>query len=141
MFVCLGKILKVAADKKLTEVKATAGKGRFRIAAEAKFIGEDIIISIWGGTKPHIGSIVVSVPRPSLKNSQSISVISSAFNFIGHKDEIVARMFSEKIAATLNRNTVTTAGIHVDNLTEIDIKKILKNAETLCSILIKKWRG
>ncbi|MEI6125047.1 MAG: hypothetical protein WCQ99_00700 [Pseudomonadota bacterium] len=126
------------ADRKNTLLNASTGKGKYRIDAEVRFMGADIIISVWGGTKPHIGTVVISVPRPSLKNPQNISATSSVFNFTGHKDEAVARMFSEKIAAACNRNTVTTAGIHLDSITKNEVRKILKNAETLSVLLLKK---
>lgn len=128
----------MSEQRKLKTFSASTGKGTYHITAEAKFIGDDIIVSIWGGTKPHIGSIVITVPRPSLSNPHIISSTSSTFNFIGHKDEVIARLFSEKIASSFNRNTVSTAGIHIDNLTESDIGKILESAGVLCSNLIKK---
>lgn len=120
---------------------AAAGKGKYRIAAHVRFIGEDIIIIISGGTKPHLGSIAVALPRPSLEDPEKLSATSSVFNFAGHKDEVIARMFSERIAAIFNRNIVTTAGIHIDDPTKSEIDKILTNAETLCSILVKKMES
>ncbi len=47
--------------------KVSLGKGRYRIEAEAHCIGKDIIVAIWGGTGPHIGSVAAAVPRPSLE--------------------------------------------------------------------------
>lgn len=110
------------------------------MTADLTSIGDDLLVSIRGGTKPHIGSVVASIPRPSLDDSKKCSATSSVINFVGHKDEAVARMFSEKIASAFNTHTVATAGIHVDNLTVDGMKTILKNAETLCNKLIKKWR-
>lgn len=134
----VNKLTGMTADKQISQIKASVGRGRYRVIAEVKLIGNDIVLLIWGGTKPHIGSISVSIPRPSLKDPQNISATSSVFNFISHKDESVARIFSEKIAAAFNRNTVATAGIHVDKASETDLEKILRNAEDLCSVLINR---
>ena len=129
------------SNRKPTKLTVSAGSGKYHLTADLTSIGDDIIVSIWGGTKPHIGSVVASIPRPSLDDPHRCSATSSVINFAGHKDEAVARMFSEKIAASFNTHTVVTAGIHVDNLTGAGMRKILDNSEILCSKLIKKWRG
>lgn len=128
----------MAAGCKGYLIHVSAGSGRYRIDAEARFIGPDMLVSVWGGTKPHIGTVVISVPRPGLQNPRKISSTSSVFNFTGHKDEAVARMLSEKIAAAFNIHTVTTAGIHLDAVTKSDLGKLLKNAEALSFVLLKK---
>ena len=52
-------------------------------------IGDDIVLILAGGDKPHIGCVVQAVPRPSLTNDGSISVTSSVLNLTGHKDEFL----------------------------------------------------
>ena len=128
------------SKRKPTTLNVSAGTGKYLLTADLRAIGDDLLVSIQGGTKPHIGSVVASIPRPSLDDPHRCSATSSVINFVGHKDEAVARMFSEKITAAFNTHTVATAGIHVDNLGRKGMEKILKNAETLCTKLIKKWR-
>ena len=120
------------------EVRSSVGADIYKVVAEVKIIGDDLIISIWGGTKPHIGSISVSVPRPGLKDSTSMSSTSSVINLIGHKDEVVARKFSEQLAAKFNRNAIATAGIHIDDITENQINIIMHNITDLCLDVINK---
>ena len=120
------------------EVRSSVGDDIYKVFAEVKIIGYDLIISVWGGTKPHIGSISVSVPRPGLKDSTSISSTSSVINLIGHKDEVVARKFSEQLAAKFNRNAIATAGIHIDDITENQINIIMQNITDLCLDVINK---
>jgi gallate decarboxylase subunit D len=122
---------------KLPLISAAAGRGKYRVTAEAKIIGIDIIVSIWGGTMPHIGSVAVAVPRPSLKTPGAMSATSSVVNYLGHKDETVSRYFSEKIAARLNSNCVAAAGIHIDRASSADIDKIKKNCGIVCAKIIK----
>jgi len=119
-------------------VRSSVGDGIFKVAAEVKIIGDDLMICVWGGTKPHIGSISVSVPRPGLKNNTSISSTSSIINLVGHKDEVVARKFSEQFAAKYNKNAIATAGIHIDDITDNQIKIIMQNITDLCLDIIKK---
>jgi hypothetical protein len=124
------------AIKKLPSIIASTGRGKYRVKAEAKTIGADIIVSIWGGAKPHIGSVAVAIPRPSLKKSGKMSATSSVLNFVGHKEETVTKLFSERIAARLNRNCIATAGIHIENATNEDVDSIMKNCGTLCTRML-----
>ena len=120
------------------QVRSSVGDGIFKVIAEVKIIGDDLMISVWGGTKPHIGSISVSVPRPGLQDNTTMSATSSIINLIGHKDEVVARKFSEQLAAKFNRNAIATAGIHIDDITQNQINIIMQNITTLCLDVINK---
>jgi hypothetical protein len=119
-------------------VRSSVGEDIYKVVAEVKIIGDDLMISVWGGTKPHIGSISVSVPRPGLKDGTSMSSTSSVINLIGHKDEVVARKFSEQLAAKFNRNAIATAGVHIDDITENQINIIMQNITALCLDVINK---
>ena len=119
-------------------VRSSVGDGIFKVIAEVKIIGDDLMISVWGGTKPHIGSISVSVPRLGLQDNTTMSATSSIINLIGHKDEVVARKFSEQLAAKFNRNAIATAGVHIDDITENQINIIMQNITTLCLDVINK---
>lgn len=119
----------------------SCGNDRFLLSAQAQFIGTDILVSIFGGTRPHIGSVVVSTPRKSLKYPEKTSATSSIINITGHKDEAIARMFSEKIAAAFSCTTVAVAGFHVDNLSPGEIDTVLSYAGTLCLQTIDSLKG
>jgi hypothetical protein len=119
-------------------VRSSVGEDIYKVVAEVKIIGDDLMISVWGGTKPHIGSISVSVPRPGLQDNTTMSATSSIINLIGHKDEVVARKFSEQLAAKFNKNAIATAGIHIDDITENQINILMQNMTDLCrDIMIK----
>jgi len=119
-------------------VISSIGEGIYKVTAEVRIIGDDLMISIWGGTAPHIGSIAVSLPRPSLSNDLKTSSTSSVINIIGHKDEIVARMFSEKISSRFNKNAIATAGIHIDQIIDDQLSIIMNNISDLCKDIINK---
>jgi hypothetical protein len=119
-------------------VRSSVGEDIYKVVAEVKIIGDDLMISVWGGTKPHIGSISVSVPRPGLKDGTIMSSTSSVINLIGHKDEVIARKFSEQLAAKFNRNAIATAGVHIDDITENQINIIMQNITALCLDVINK---
>jgi len=128
----------MSGQKKEQPFAASAGRGRHRVFAAVQILGNDILLSIWGGTVPHIGSVSVTQPRPGITKPEKRSATSSVYNFIGHKDEAVARFCAEKIAAACDKKTVVVAGIHVENASSSDIKTILNNVDRLCVHILKK---
>ncbi len=106
-------------------------RGRYQIHATAMLIGDDLLVAIWGGTKPHIGAVAVALPRPSLADPQITSSTSSVFTLLGHKEDKVVKMVSEHLSARLEKNVVVTAGIHWDDLPEEAIEEIVHNCREL----------
>jgi hypothetical protein len=114
-------------------------KGRFKIHGLVQEVGQDILVSIWGGTRPHIGAVAMAIPRPSLKNQKKWSATSSNFTFIGHKEDALVKKISEKLAAQLRRNVVVTAGIHWDGITSNETKAIQNLTQKLSDQILKKF--
>jgi hypothetical protein len=113
-------------------------KGRFKIHGSAQEVGQDLLVSIWGGTRPHIGAIGIAIPRPSLKNPKKWSATSSNFTFIGHKEDWVVKKISEKLATLLRRNVVVTAGVHWDKITSNEINTIQNLTQRLSDRILKR---
>ena len=61
-----------------------------------KAIGEDLVLTLSGGEKPHIGCVVQAVPRPSLSGDGTISVTSSVI-----KSKIFFITFSSNVFFSL----------------------------------------
>lgn len=89
-------------------------------------IGNDILLCLEGGTKPHIGCVVQAVPRLSLTGDGSGSATASVLNLTGHKDEYLCRQLAEKISSNLGTVVVCTGGFHIDNMTKEQIKEVLQ---------------
>jgi hypothetical protein len=113
-------------------------KGRLKIHGFVQEVGQDLFVSIWGGTRPHIGAIGIAVPRPSLKNPKKWSATSSNFTFLGHKEDIMVKKISEKLATQLRRNVVATAGVHWDRITSNEIKTIQNLTQKLSDQILKR---
>ena len=96
------------------------------IEFEIKNVGEDILILIRGGDKPHIGTAVLSVPRPSLSDSEKISCTSSVLNVTGHKDEKICRAVAENFCKKFQTTVLCTGGFHVDNLSAEKISEVVE---------------
>ena len=113
-------------------------KGKFTIEGQVQEIGPDILVSIWGGSRPHIGAIGIAVPRHSLKNPRKWSATSSNFTFPGHKEDTLVKKISERLSAQLRRNVVVTAGIHWDSITLKEIKTIENLAGKLSDRILER---
>jgi gallate decarboxylase subunit D len=103
----------------------------YKLSAEVKFIGADLLVIISGGEVPHIGSVAVALPRPSLHNRRIMSATASVYNLPGHKDQVIAQRVSEVLSSKLNCAVVVTAGFHRDGISRAGIKRVLENAEKL----------
>jgi len=110
-------------------------EGKYDIEAYIRFVGEDVLIAIWGGEKPHIGAVAAAAPRPSLKDPNVTSATASVICFPGHKEDELAKAASELIAAKLNTRVVVTAGIHWDHLSEDGIRSVVKNSKILLNLI------
>ena len=108
--------------------------GGFEITAVVYELGGDCLVILYGGAKPHIGAVGMGQVRPSLADPEVISATSSVFTYVGHKEDMVAKMASEDLTRRLGRNTVVAAGIHWDNISPEGIKHV----RTACRTLIDK---
>lgn len=95
------------------------------LTIEIERVGEDIFILIRGGDKPHIGSVVLAVPRKSLADEKNFSCTSSVLNVTGHKDEFICRAVAENFCKKFHAVTVCTGGFHVDNLSVAQIQEVI----------------
>lgn len=116
---------------------------KFRnVSIEARIIeaGNDLCIIVTGGEAPHIGSVSISVPRPSLKDSDILSATTSTYNFVNHKDDFIGNMFSQKITSALNKKTVVTCGIHFDSITPEQMANVQSVSETLIASILEELK-
>lgn len=105
----------------------SAGTGKCRADLMAAVTGDGLVVQLYGGDKPHVGAVAISLPRPSRANAAEISCSTSVIPLLGHKDDEVAKPVAEKIAKAVNQPVVVIAGIHVDNATLEEIEKIVEN--------------
>ncbi|MGE5674483.1 MAG: hypothetical protein ACM3XM_11480 [Mycobacterium leprae] len=96
----------------------------FGITVRAQRVGADLVVTIGGGTRAHVGAVAVAQPRPSLKGDGQVSASASVITLLGHKEDELARWAALYLAAQLNTTVVVTAGIHVDDATPADLGQI-----------------
>lgn len=101
---------------------------------------EGLTVYLGGGDKPHVGTVVISQPRESLSQDQSMSCTTSVFNLVGHKDDGAARPLAEFLCRELQEVTVVTAGIHLDGASAEQIEDVLVHARKLGGIILRALR-
>lgn len=95
-----------------------------------EYIGNDLLIVVRGG-EPHIGTVVVAYPRPSLTGDGTMSVTSSVLNTIGHKDEQICRYLAEAAATRCQTTAVCLGGFHIDDIDVTQINAVMDAVHTL----------
>lgn len=115
-------------------------KGEYPIDALLQRIGDDYLLSIWGG-KAHIGAVAMAQCRPSLQDPGRLSSTASVFCYVGHKEDELAKRMSEKLAAALGARVVVTAGMHWDDIPPDGINQVMKNVDALFDLILSKTKG
>jgi hypothetical protein len=95
------------------------------------FCGEDPVITISGGQKPHIGCCVLAIPRPSLTGNGEMSVTSSVLNVTGHYDDALCRPAAEYAAIRTGHCAVCFGGFHTDGMTAENIREVVRAIKTM----------
>lgn len=110
------------------------------LEVRAAFVGEDILVCLQGGERPHLGCVVQTEPRESLTGDGSVSATSSVLNYLGHKDEVVCRYVAEKISRELKRRVVCTGGFHKDGINVDEIREVQMAVEVVTEKLVGRLR-
>lgn len=107
------------------------------LEVNAAFVGEDVLICLKGGEKPHLGCVVQTEPRVSLTGDGSMSATSSILNFPGHRDEVICRWMAEKVSKELGKRVVCTGGFHKEGISEKEIREVQESVVCLTEKVIE----
>ena len=123
------------------EFRLKTEREAYNLEAFVKEIGQDLLVAMWGGERPHIGAVAVAQPRPSLRDESVVSATASVFCYVGHKDDLLAKESAERISAALDRNVTVTVGIHWDDIDEAGIRAVLEHSRQLVNMIIDQVIG
>jgi hypothetical protein len=122
----------------MMEFTVATHEGSYDLEAGVRLIGEDLLVAIWGGERPHIGAVSVARPRPSLKDPEATSATASVICLLGHKEDELAKAASEVLAAALHTPVVVTAGIHWDDIEPEGIQQVIRNSKILVDLILEE---
>ena len=109
--------------------------GRY-LEARTETVGDDVVVAVGGGDRPHVGCVVLAQPYPAKGGDTLWSAACSVLTIPPHKEEPIAREVAAKLSATLGRVAVVTAGVHDDDIDAEGIATYLRLAEELAEKLV-----
>jgi hypothetical protein len=104
-------------------------EGPFGLTVVVLQMGQDLSVCLFGGDRPHIGSVALAVPRPSLRDGVALSATASVLNVVGHKEDRLTQSAAEQLAAGLGKVVSVAAGVHYDDLDELGIEAVCRLAQ------------
>ena len=116
------------------------GPGQRKLEALVAVVGEDLVVTVGGGEKPHVGCVVLATPYPAKRGSGGWSASCSVLTIPPHKEEPIARCIAVALAAGLGRVTVVTAGVHDENIDGDGIRTYLRLGEELAETLLARLK-
>jgi hypothetical protein len=128
----------MAIKESVTVADEVTGK---TMTAWFRQVGEDVVVVIGGGQRPHVGCVVLAAPHPSKAASKSSTASCSVLTIPPHKEEPIARGVAVRLAEDLGRVTVVTAGVHDDDLDRAGIEVYLDLAKRLSEELSRSIGG
>lgn len=87
--------------------------------------GRDWNVLIFGGDKPHVGSVSVA------HSSQESGVRLEKLVLPTHKDDYVGDRYATTLAALTGQTVAVSCGIHYDGLTKAGISQVMEAMEAL----------
>lgn len=119
-------------------IQESVGEGRYEIQICAVPCGEDLSVTITGGTAPHVGAVAIGIGRlPDARPMQYSATVSSVA-VPDHKDDVVARMAAKMLADATHGNVTVSCGIHIDNATGEELELLQENVKKALQILMER---
>ncbi|CFX87007.1 Uncharacterized [Syntrophomonas zehnderi OL-4] len=118
-------------------VKLSCGEDRYIINLLVLITADGISITLTGGESPHVGGMAMSVPRPSINNSQ-MSCDTWITPRVGHKDDQAAALVARQVCLETGQTTAVTAGIHIDRAQPWEVERLLENCRQAADLLCSK---
>lgn len=112
--------------------------GERTIDARVVVVGDDLVVAVGGGERPHVGSVVVAVAVPSRSRPGGFSPSVSVVTLPPHKEEPIARCVAEKVVRATGRTVVVTAGVHDDGLDRAGVEAYLRLGRRLADELAER---
>jgi len=107
----------------------------------ATLTDDGLIVQVLGGEKPHVGAVVLSLPRPSLSEPGKLRATSTVVPLYGHRDDEIARPVAERLVVAFGQPVVVVAGVHIAAATPDEIKLMVANVHQAVENLLAVIRA
>ena len=119
----------------------TAGTcGKYQIKLQAIRCGSDYSVTICGGERDHVGAVALGCDESDISGHETRGATVSILCALGHRDDKVAWWAAKYLATELKCTISVSAGIHVDNADQEEIKCLLENSKAACRQFVDRIR-
>ena len=108
------------------------GEGRFQVSLESVDMGSDLLVRIFNANA-HIGAVAIG-EYDFQHQRASVSVVTR----LGHKDDAIAQRAAYLICKTTKRTVCVAAGVHLDDIGQPEILKLMENATGIIEDFLKQ---
>lgn len=112
--------------------RASQGRGRTRVNLFAHYIGSNLVVCIYN-ENAHLGAAAVGE-----YDHKEGRASSSVITLLGHRDDEIAKKQAHLIARHTRKPVCVIAGIHLDDITQDEIAKILDEVDKMVSGFIDR---
>jgi hypothetical protein len=130
----------VDSDERAVVVRVKDDADGRSLTAWVRTVGDDVVVVISGGDRPHVGCVVLAVPSPA-RGRDGFAATSSVLVIPPHKEEPIARPVAEAVCSKLGKVTTVTAGVHEDGIDRKGIESYLGLAEQLADAVVHRMRS
>lgn len=114
------------------------GPGQRHLVATVAVVGEDLVVAVGGGERPHVGCAVLATPYAAKTGAGPWSASCSVLTIPPHKEEPIARGIATRLASALGRVVVVTAGVHDDDIDRAGIRVYLDLGDEMAESLLSR---
>lgn len=115
-------------EKGMSSIHLSKTQGRIQLQLDAYFMGEDLVVMLYGGDRPHLGTLTAGARLEPLQTVQ----------LQNHKEFYVTEEIAVRLRSHFNGNFVILCGTHLDEISKTEIKLITTLAIELGDSLITK---
>ena len=115
--------------KPSTYEKQVLGHG---ITVSIHQIGEDWLVEIFGGCRPHIGSVSVGTFAEGQVSLQKVLLAE-------HRDDVIGDLFATELAKCLQTTVTAVCGVHYERPGQEGIRQIVACAKSMLQEIIAEY--
>lgn len=112
------------------------GEGNKQIEAVLVWAGNDLVVTIGGGTHHHTGAVAIACWHPKIRKPEVMESTVSVLTVQGHKEGELARELAFMLAEGLQTTVTVNIGIHIDHANAEDILTLSHNTHQLVHSII-----
>lgn len=115
------------------------GSGRLAVEVVVEDSGDGLVVTVFGGERPHVGTVVLAQPRPSRSRPGERSATCSCLSLLGHEDETLARPVAEALATALGVPAVVVAGVHLEGIRPEELAAARALGPRIAEEVLRRW--